>query len=476
MNDGKPSVEGLVGALSVLDGLSPFGKPTFAVEHGGAVRGLWFGTRRYELWFDREGGRELVKATEGHLGGVYADPTGTEDRLADGRFVWSAVVVDALVEAALAFDQRGGFFPTLADWAERAAIRRLRVTSPAELGRLPNAMGLAPFSSYLRGEPREWGSAAVPIGVDHADPSEWLNGPWFDQRSGQPITVSAGVDLSHLDGVDPDELAAVRHARAEARYHASHPRRRTCVRLRSIGEVATAWALLDDPTTVPIEKGDGSVWERGHRQPRPIRSAPSQVSLVGSEGRILVDRLANPLASPVDLQATYSQGEPWSIARNLLRTFGPAELARRSGLPDRTVRAVLNTERPPSPSTKLALTEAARVLADELLGDHGPDDPLARLGAAAVCLGGAGPRSCQYCGRSLSGRRSRWCSEACRKRGARAAARSGGSKGRPGRGHRTGRDGSCLASELVDLPACPRCRTIMAGRAAETHRCPKDQR
>lgn len=387
-------VDELLAVLAGVGGPSPLGKPSFVLEHDGPVRGLWFGPRRYMLWRDTPDGRQLVKATEGHLGGVYADPTGTAARLDDGRHQWSAQLVDALIDAAVAFDHRRGFHPTFPAFARRMAVRRLRVTSRRELDRLRAAgLDLDPFSTYLRAEPWDWGSPIVPVGADHDNPDRWVNGPWVDQRTATPIGELV-TDLVRL--------------------------RRGQLRVRTIAEVAVAWATGDDPTTIPADPGDFPAFERGRRLPKPIRSTAALVSLVGSEGRRLTGRLANPDAEPADLQAIYTDPDPWPAARQLLHTVGSAAITQQSGLPGRTVRAALNTKRPPSDATRRVLVGVALDLADQLLGDRAPSDPIAKLGAGVVCLGGAGLQVCACgCGTPLAGRRTRWHSDAHRMRAAR---------------------------------------------------------
>jgi hypothetical protein len=190
-----------------------------------------------------------------------------------------------------------------------------------------------------------------------------------------------------------------------------------------VADVATRWALAEDMTSVPADPGDGSPWEQGPRLAKLIRSNPTLVSLVGSEGRVLLGRLADPMARAVDLQATYTDVDLWPTARRLLSLAESAEVTDRSTLPGATVRHVLNANRAPSPVTRTALIDLSLTIADELLGVRTPDDPVAKLGAALDCLGGAGLRNCAGCGTTLSGRQSRWHSDACRKRSQRRGIR-----------------------------------------------------
>jgi hypothetical protein len=152
---------------------------------------------------------------------------------------------------------------------------------------------------------------------------------------------------------------------------------RRCVIVRPLGDQLRAWAVVAPPA-------DRS----------PILLLPELRRLVGADsGRF---RDGSPQRIVADLDAA-------DLLLRAARMLGPVALAERTGLPVDTAKK-LSAGRPPRADTLGRLEPAV-------------------LAELAGLLADSGSRACPGCGAPLAGR-SRWCSEACRKRSARSAARA----------------------------------------------------
>jgi len=188
--------------LSQFDALSPLGESFWKVMHehdGQPLYAIVWGGKRHALFVNPDEPR-IVSSTE-HVLGAYSSPPGHGGRRDDGRHTWTEDVARAHV--AHAYVPQGGTLPPFA-WEESAPgfpeLRRTTLSGPDALSRMPQALGLRPFSRIVEATPsyqhRDVHPVATDPGGELPDPARL---PWYDSHRGEPIAVTT----------NPTDLGAV---------------------------------------------------------------------------------------------------------------------------------------------------------------------------------------------------------------------------------------------------------------------------
>lgn len=232
----------------------------------------------------QRGRLQVVRSCDTALGGHVADPTGRGDRrLHDGRHQWPMKLLEPLAEAAQGFHDRTGWTPLrLPAWAERPVVRRLRVTSAAQLRRLRRIFpetDVRPWDWYLRAEAGEPGDERVVYSLAaNVQPRRWLALDWRLRGGGR---VEVSTDLLHPPGV---------------------------LRLRTVEEHLIGWRLGHSVDAEYLALGDQGDWpwpRRGLRSPAGVRSRLSLAELCGRDGPVLDLAEFEPDADLSHVVATY---------------------------------------------------------------------------------------------------------------------------------------------------------------------------
>jgi hypothetical protein len=323
--------------------------------------GVVFGTNKVLLGRLDDGGEwQLVRSSDADLGGHLTDPTGTGERLDDGRWKWSADLERQLFVAAIDIDSaRPIAMPPLPDFANRLAIRPGRATTWPELQQLRLATGdptVMPLARFIQCEVGGRTGSPVALG-HHTGPADWPSLDW--RLDGAPVRLEILGD----DG-----------ARQYSGGDTHVPRR---VVVRTVADHLRQWLAEHDPSM--------SGPRRGLRSQVAVETDPSLVRLVGIDGEADADGRARP--------STLTYGQLAPVAATLAAS-NAAALSRTTGIPQRTLRRYRSGQRTPR-------DEHAALIVSEALN--------------------ASVRSC-ICGADLPGRRSdeKWCGDPCRKRHERA--------------------------------------------------------
>ena len=397
------------------------------------MTGLVLGTNRYAVL----GGDDAHSvATESGLGGVYADPTGTGERTAEGHWKWAVDAHLAAARSEASWNGRGALPKIdLPAWGQAPAVRVGVVTTGEQLDRLVRAFPgrtNRPFARFFTAvlDPMQTDRVtAVTLEAD-LPPERWIDAPWVNAVSSEPLRLSI----------------------------ATRPEVGT-YRIRTIAELVDTWRRADDPFSEPMSPQD-HVLQRGVRRAIPVVSCPELIELVGKEGDDLLRQLSDPLAVPDDELTIYRVADPWPAMVDISRRLGVRKLAVR-GLNLRTAQRVVSSR---------SVSEATRAQVAAILEGLGeaPDED-----ASNVCRRPG-------CGRRVSPRR-KWCSESCRKRAERGrdavelhrvgAVRCPKCRG-VSYGKRARRCPSCGGKGVIEVRTnrCPKCGV---GRIGDTDsRCP----
>jgi hypothetical protein len=251
--------------LDVRDGEPPVWK----VEADGFERPtLAYCAGPNKLVLLRRKGRRLgvVRSCDTGLGGhLLAANSSGNPLLPDGHHVWPVVLLERLAAAAERFDDRTGWPPMrFPSWVKRPVVRRLRITSGAQLRRLrlvfPEA-DLRPWDTYLRAESADPLDDRVAYSLEvGAPPWRWLVIEWR-LRTGQRVQVT--TDVKHRPGV---------------------------LRLRTVEEYLYDWQRghsFDELSTALGDQGQWRWQQRGLRDPVPVHSSPALTELCGRDGPLL---------------------------------------------------------------------------------------------------------------------------------------------------------------------------------------------
>jgi hypothetical protein len=428
-----PSREELHSALCRFDALlCPDGGLAWKGEAGSldaATIGLVLGLNKVLLGLLDDNGRfELVRSSDSGLGEHYLDPTGTGERLDDGRTGWSARLEAVLFLALLGGTPGGALrLPSeLPAWVDHPALRPARASTLEDLQRLRHEIGdpsIGPFARYVT--TIEGGPICLGTG---RDPAAWPIWPWCHEGKASRLAVQLPEgELVTSVGSGPVFVVP------------------------TVREVFRDWLREHDVTVGGPE--------RGLRHVLPVRSHPALVEVVGRSGE-RAGEIADddPVSFGIlDVSTVVTQAKALSAA----------EITRRSGLAGRTAREAVAGSVEPSPSTILKLAVAVT---------SGPSER--RCAAGDLCR-----RAVGGLGALLQPRQLRWCCDACERVVARRA------RGIPGRRTSTDprREGtrispltrestSAIAKSLTDEsfgdePTCPSCGLIFLGRVQAN--CPE---
>ena len=174
---------------------------------------------------------------------------------------------------------------------------------------------------------------------------------------------------------------------------------------------------------------DGTSCDRetvGLLKRRPVRA--TTITHIGKEANRLEDRQAGLVHDPDEVLNEYRDRarDPFDqLVRPVLSERSVAEIATATDLSTRTIKRARAASGSPLQSTRRPLTEYAAEYARAALRGAGISPPRDDVAAIAAYLDQRRDQDlgmCQRCGAPLSGRQTTWCSEACRKGAARAAA------------------------------------------------------
>jgi hypothetical protein len=363
LHDGREAVKlvGLDDLRAILSRYDPlFGEPAWKGEAGSLEQltyGLVAGVNKVLLGRVEGGCFHLVRSSDTSLGDHYLDPTGTSERLPDGRQAWSAALEESLLAALVAAGPDGAYRvpKELPPWAELPALRPARATTIDELRDLLADLGddtVPPFARYLRAG--VGGPVCLHTGQD---PVTWQDLPW--RKDGVPHGVSVlgarGALISSRERVTRAQVVP------------------------TIREVFEEWLHEHDVTvTGPA---------RGLRQVAPVHSHAALVELVGRSGEHAGSVFAD------DPLAFGTSGTDELLAQ--AAAVGSPALAL-GGVPGRTARRITAGTNRPRPTTVARLAAA--------VAEPRPERHCGHCG-------------CVLSGRPQQ----RWCSDRCRKAALRAA-------------------------------------------------------
>ena len=368
--------------------------------HDQRLTGHVVGTNRYAV-VGRD--RESSTATESGLGGVYADPTGTNERTSDEHWKWAVDAHLAVARSEASWNGRGELPKIeLPSWGSLPAVRLGVANTAEQLDRLATVFPerrIRPFTRFMTAvlDPLQ-GDKVTVLSLDvELPPTKWLGAHWVNAATGESVVLSTG----------------------------QRPRSDT-YRVRTYAELIDAWRRTDDSSSEPVSPQD-HVLQRGLRRTLPVVSRAELVELVGKEGDDLLRQLDDPLAVPDDDLTIYRRADRWKAIQEAAERLGSEALATRSGLNLRTAQRVVKGER----VSDATMARVSTVIED--LGD---------------ALGLESSNTCTRpgCGRRITAGR-KWCSESCRKKAER------------------GRDAVDLVK--VGAVRCTKCEAVTYGKKAK---------
>jgi len=317
--------------------------------------GLVAGVNKLLLGREEESRLRLVRSSDTALGEHLLDPSGTKERLGDGRTAWSAELEERLLAGCVAAPDRPARLPRdLPAWAELPACHEQRVSTIAELRRLRRELGdesLMGFARYMRAET---GGEQTPVCLGTGrDPATWRSWPW--RLGGSPCRIAVLRDDDLAISTGTGKIVVGKMVRDRFR----------------------SWLTELDPTV--------SGPRRGVRQVAPVDSHPALVELVGRSGE---------RAGEIPGDEPLSYGTAGSeVMFEQARRLGGATIARRAQVPPRTARRLAAGAGSASVRTTRALVSALSAEAAE--------------------------RRCRSCGAALVEQArsdARYCSSTCRQR------------------------------------------------------------
>lgn len=358
---------------------------------------------------ETEGVDELTDWSEHGLGLYLAplvDERGRPRRDGQKRRIWVGDAWRWVLRDALGED------PRRLAWSGLPAVTRFTISNPAMAGwfrgrdkELPPAERMHPGGFGLLAHPAEEDIAGrMPAGPYETNPARWETQAWYDRRSHRQVRITT------VDPVNAPERFAAELASG-------------ALRVRTLGDVLATYGQRPEHKSLAPDGSPAGPTTVGLLRRRPVRSRPARTHLAGKEGNKLVERLTGVMRDPAEYRADYgTRADPWTeLVVPVLRRMGAAEVAQRTSPAWRrsVERIVADGHRPKGRGREQVLTRAAAAFARDRLGGSTLADDVAVLAAYLDSDSPGAPRLCACgCGRELRGR-SRWFSEACRKRAGR---------------------------------------------------------
>jgi hypothetical protein len=424
-----PQVEQIVGRFDDLNPFDPALVPhVWKAEHDSLRRPIscWaVSTKRYALFTRRASEGDLVYIAERDLGertdqpdetiedwsehglGLYVDPIGRHgarpNRDAAGKRIWMIEAWQYVLSKAL-----GRLIPR-PDWANLPALTQFTISSPHVIRWFDGRDRNRPYSERIR--PGAFGLIAqaaelsptrdvLPAAPYEADPAKWADLEWYDRRSGSPISVTTADPVTDPRGFARDV-------------------ERGAIRIRTLGDVVDGYTRRPEYKSLAPDGTPVTATTAGRLRRRPIRSVPCLTKLAGKEGNRLLERVMGVVVDPTEYRTEFgSRADPWTeLVLPVLRAIGTTEIvARTSGAWRSSIERALS--RKVTSRRKVELRDIAATYAAERLKLDGiapGADELVTL--ADFQRLGLGQRLCNCgCRRAVPSSRSRWYSDACRKR------------------------------------------------------------
>lgn len=346
----EADVDAIVAKLNRLNPYAPGTVPSLLKledENLGAdgsrrdLRAVAISPKRYCLYELTPDGPVFAKVSSHGLG-LYvrpvADPTGWSK-------AWPWWVEEVWRRIVLELERLP--LPPKPSWFRAPALSRLPISQPADLAAFadmnadrPYPEQIKPFNFLTIGHDDPL--APLPAGLDRErltlvapysqTAAEALALPWRNRFTGEAVEVTT------RPGGQPGK-----------------------VRLRTIGDVVRDYRLHPD-----AKSGDpaGGRSHRGSRGLLPrLHLVVTEIRHIGKESNRLDETEDGIVRDAAEVYTEYrDERREWETAREVLRTIGVPELARRTGMSERTLRSRLNSGRMPHPCDRQRLVKIARGL------------------------------------------------------------------------------------------------------------------
>lgn len=362
--------------------------------------------------------REALEDWSEHGLGLYLDPRNPDTPLTDEkhRRIWMSEAWEWIV--------RDDPTAPMPPWTARPALTRFTVSSPKLAGWFAGfdasvtwSQRMRPGSFGLMGQPATLGAVeadiARPARGYERDPAKWEEGPWYDRKTRELITVTfASPDE------DPERFANLLAVRLQT----------------TLGDMLARFRLHPEHKSLGPDDGWAHDESRGPLQRRPVQSAPVLTDLTGKEGNKIIERLTGEVTDPSDYRTDYGgRADRWRtlvvpVLRSIQDYLETKGLAVRVGQHRRSVERVLRPDAPVTPhaSTRGRYTTVAAGWIRDVLSQRGASSGPSDFGALwcgaerEVVIS----RVCEVCGRPVTDRRARYCGTTCKKRAYRQRHRS----------------------------------------------------
>jgi hypothetical protein len=310
-------------------------------------------------------------ATEAALGGMYSDPTGTNERTADGHYAWAINGHVAVAAAGIAWGGKGPVPDlVLPGWDDIAVTRPGVAVTWDQVRRLQPAFPerrIRPGTPYLQAvldRRRSPGVVAITLDV-HLPPERILDGEWRNPQTASRVRLTT----SRTPPLGIKRVITYR-------------------------ELVELWRIPRDASTAPVEVVD-HILTPGVRRTLPVRSRAELFEIAGKEGDDLHALLVDPGAVKGDELTLYRRPDVLAPLSAKAAAVGRDGLVG-AGMRPRTASRILKGGRPS--------TENAALIED---------------GVEVIGL----PQICELpdCNRVVTGRK-RFCTDRHRKAASRARA------------------------------------------------------
>ncbi len=347
--------------------------------------------------------------------GLYLDPRKPDDPLRDEkhRRIW--------MREAWTWIVRNDPTEPMPEWGSRPALTRFTVSGPkirawfsgfdesvvpAERIR-PGSFGLL---GHQVGLLTDVSSDSRPARTYESRPEQWLEGPWYDRRTGEEIRVTT---------LEPELVDMFAEAIA-----------RGDVRLQTLREVAARFRMHPEHKSLAPNGTWADETTRGLLLRRPITSAPVLTDLTGKESNKIIERLSGEVENPSEYRTEYgARADRWHllvvpVMRQMREALGTEEMSERVSVHRRSLERVLGPRAMlPHPSTRSRYLDAVWEWCSLPLQRSGRKGGRDRIGVVWCYQQHMAPdlvRTCRICGRPLEHPLARYCGEACKKRAYRA--------------------------------------------------------